>query len=254
MAASDAKPIPKKNTAYRVTFPIYDNDGDLVTGAAGLDSEVSKDGGTFADCTNEATEIATASGMYYLDLTSTEMNADTVAIIVKTSSTNAKTTPIVLYPEEAGDIRVDVTQISGDTTAADNAESFFDGTGYAGTGNVIPTVTTVTGGATAAALATVDGVADSILVSVAALNDISPAEVNAEVLDVLTVDTFAEPASVPAATASLKDKIGWLMTLARNRITQTNTTQTLYADDGTTPVGASTVSDDGTEFVKAEWS
>jgi len=39
---------------------------------------------------------------------------------------------------------VNVTQISGDSTAADNAESFFDGTGYAGTGNVIPTVTTLT--------------------------------------------------------------------------------------------------------------
>jgi len=43
--------------------------------------------------------------MYYLDLTATEMNADTVAIIVKTSTSGAKTTPIVLYPEEAGDIR-----------------------------------------------------------------------------------------------------------------------------------------------------
>jgi hypothetical protein len=39
---------------------------------------------------------------------------------------------------------VNVTQISGDSTAADNAEAFFDGTGYAGTGNVIPTVTTLT--------------------------------------------------------------------------------------------------------------
>lgn len=145
MAASDAKPIPLKATAYRVTFPILDADGDLVTGAAGLDSEVSKDAGTFADCTNEATEIATSSGMYYLDLTSTEMDADTVAIIVKTSTAGAKTTPIVLYPEETGDIRVNVTQISGDTTAADNAEAFFDGTGYAGTGNTIPNVTTVNG-------------------------------------------------------------------------------------------------------------
>jgi hypothetical protein len=40
---------------------------------------------------------------------------------------------------------VNVTQLSGDATAADNAEAFFDGTGYAGTGNVIPSVTTVTG-------------------------------------------------------------------------------------------------------------
>ncbi len=112
MASTDARPIPEKNVAYRVTFPIMDNTGALVTGAAGLDSEVSKDAGTFTDCTNEATEIATASGMYYLDLTSTEMNADCVAVIVKTSTTDAKTTPIVLYPEEAGDIRVNATQIN----------------------------------------------------------------------------------------------------------------------------------------------
>lgn len=113
MAASDAKPYPKKNEAFRVTFPIFDDDGDLVSGAAGLDSEISKDGGTFVDCTNEATEIATSSGMYYLDLTATEMNADTVTIIVKTSTSGAKTTPIVLYPVEDGDIPVNVRQWMG---------------------------------------------------------------------------------------------------------------------------------------------
>src|ERR1700754_3272715 len=99
MASTDARPIPVKNAAYRVTFPILNASGDLVTGATGLDSEVSKDGGTFADCTNEATEIASSSGLYYLDLTSTEMNADTVAIIVKTSNSGAKTVPIVFYPQ-----------------------------------------------------------------------------------------------------------------------------------------------------------
>ena len=107
MASTDAMPIPRKNVAFRATFPIYDADGDLVTGATGLDSEVSKDGGAFADCTNEATEIATSSGIYYLDLTSTEMNADTVVVQVKTSSSGAKTTVLVLYPEESGDMRID---------------------------------------------------------------------------------------------------------------------------------------------------
>lgn len=116
MASTDARPVAQKNVAYRVTFPILDADGDLVTAAGSLDSEISKDGGTFADCTNEATEIATSSGMYFLDLTSTEMNADTVAIIVK--STGGKTTPIVIYPEEAGDIRVNVTQVAGTTQTA----------------------------------------------------------------------------------------------------------------------------------------
>lgn len=132
MAASDATAIPIKNHAYRVTFPILDSDGDLVTGASSLDSEISKDAGTFADCTNEATEIASSSGVYYLDLTATEMNADTVAIIVKTSTTGAKTTVLVMYPAEDTDIRVNTVAISGDTAAADNCEAMFDGTGYAG--------------------------------------------------------------------------------------------------------------------------
>lgn len=42
-----------------------------------------------------------------------------------------------------------VGAISGDSTAADNEEAFFDGTGYAGTNNVIPTVTSVTNPVTA---------------------------------------------------------------------------------------------------------
>jgi hypothetical protein len=130
MAAGDATWNPKKNVAYRVTFPILDADGDLVSGATGLDSEVSKDAGTFTDCTNEATEIATSSGVYYLDLTATEMNADTVAIIVKTTSSGAKTTVLVFFPLETTDTPVDVLAISGDTVAADNLEAAADGTGY----------------------------------------------------------------------------------------------------------------------------
>jgi hypothetical protein len=108
MAASDARPVPRKNTAFRVYFPILDNDGDPVTAAAGLDSEVSKDGAAFADCTNEATEIG-SSGIYYLDLTSTEMNADAVVVIVKTSTTDAKTAPIVMYPAPAADVPTSTT-------------------------------------------------------------------------------------------------------------------------------------------------
>lgn len=118
MAASDAKPVPLKNTAYRVTFPIFDADGDLVTGAAGLDSEYSVDGGAFADCTSEAVEIAAASGIYYLDLTAGEMNGDTVAVIVKTTTVGAKTTPIVLYPAESSDIPVQVTAMANNVVTA----------------------------------------------------------------------------------------------------------------------------------------
>lgn len=100
MAASDGQPWPVKNKAWCVVFPILDADGDLVTGAADLDSEISKDLGAFTDCTSEATEIATSSGVYYLNLSATEMNADVVSIIVKTSTPGAKTTVLTVYPVE----------------------------------------------------------------------------------------------------------------------------------------------------------
>ena len=180
MAATDARPVPRKNTAWRVYFSIRKSDGTLVTSWTGADSEESLDGGSFTDCTNEATEIGT-SGCGYLDLTAAEMNAD--AVMIKITVTNSGALPLVMtvFPEEAGDYRADVThfggtagtfsggrpevntthwggtavgsvtincnmtQISGDTVAADNAEAFFDGTGYAGTNNVIPTVGSVSG-------------------------------------------------------------------------------------------------------------
>lgn len=143
MAASDARPVPRKNAAYRLTFTILDADGDPVSGAAGLDSEVSIDGGTFADCTNEATEIATASGMYFIDLTAAEMNGDTIAYQCKTSTTGAKTTQIVMCPEESGDIRVNVTQVNSSTTAATNQQLVYDGmaTGTVDTAALSPTTT-----------------------------------------------------------------------------------------------------------------
>jgi len=62
-----------------------------------LDSEYSLDAAAFADCTNEATEIAAGSGIYYLDLVAGETNGDIIAVIVKTSTTGAKTTAMVFY-------------------------------------------------------------------------------------------------------------------------------------------------------------
>lgn len=82
----------------------------------------------------------------------------------------------------------------------------------------------------------------------------TPAQVNTEVLDVLTVDTFTEIAAVPAATSTLKDKLNWLFGLARNKITQTATTQTLRNDADDATIATSTVSDDGTTFTKGQFS
>lgn len=218
MAASDAKPFPIKGSAYRVTFPILDADGDLVTGAAGLDSEISKDGGTFADCTNEATEIATNSGVYYLDLTATEMNADTVAIIIKTSTSGAKTTVLVLYPLESGDI-------SGVTLADDaiTASKFDESTAFplvsadsgatavARTGADSDTLETLSDQLDACAvatdLATVAGYIDTEVAAIKAKTDLipaSPAAVGSAMTladDAITASKFDESTAFPLKSA-----------------------------------------------------
>lgn len=80
----------------------------------------------------------------------------------------------------------------------------------------------------------------------------TPAQVNAEVVDALSVDTYAELTAPPAATSSLKDKLTWLFMYARNKVTQTATQRKLYRDDGTTVAGTSGTTDDGTTFTKGE--
>lgn len=111
---NNALPYPIYSAPFGIVFPILDADGDLVTAAAGLDSEVSKNGDTAADCTNEATEIATSSGMYYLLLTGTELTADVVTGITKTSTSGAKTTSWALYPRKLVTVRSG-TAAGGDT-------------------------------------------------------------------------------------------------------------------------------------------
>jgi len=78
------------------------------------------------------------------------------------------------------------------------------------------------------------------------------AEVNAEVVDVLEVDTHAEPTAAVAATTTIKDALMWLKTLGRNKMTQTSTTTTLRNDGDTLNISTSTVSDDATTFTRGK--
>lgn len=131
-AAGDAHPYPLYNARFRLVLPILDADGDLVTGATAPDSEVSQNQGTFADATNEIVEIATSSGMYYLDLIATEMDTQCSAVIVKTTSAGAKTTPIVLYPKRLPVLRTGTAQAGAATTitldsGASAKDDFYNG-------------------------------------------------------------------------------------------------------------------------------
>ena len=63
-----------------------------------------------------------------------------------------------------------------------------------------------------------------------------------------------EPAGVPAVTASMVDALSWMLVLSRNKITQTATLQTLLADNTAATIAASTISDDGTTFIRGEFA
>jgi hypothetical protein len=114
---NNALPYPVYNAPWGIVVPLLDADGDLVTGATTPDSEVSKNGDTFADCTNEMVEIATTSGVYYLLLTATEMTADVVAVILKSATAGMKTTVATLYPRKLVTIRSGTSASGGVSTS-----------------------------------------------------------------------------------------------------------------------------------------
>lgn len=98
---NNALPYPVYGVPWTIVFPLLDADGDPVTGAT-CDSEVSINGETGGDCTNEGTEItfttATNKGQYYLTLTAAEMTADIVTVSIY--SATSKATVVVLYPRK----------------------------------------------------------------------------------------------------------------------------------------------------------
>jgi hypothetical protein len=156
---------------------------------------------------------------------------------------------------------VNVTQISGDSGAADNAEAFFDGTGYAGTNNVMPTVTTLTNlptipanWLTAAGLAAdavteiQSGLATSTNVSDAQTAIITQVDANETKIDAVKAktdnlpsdpaDQSAVEAAITAATsplataANLATVAGYLDTEIADILADTNELQAAWADGG----------------------
>ena len=94
MGAANSPSKPYKGLEFEFIFPIFDTNGALVTGAASFVEEVSIDGAAFAACSNAASEISGAEGMYKLTLTAAEMNGAVIAVVVKSDQA---TTPIVFY-------------------------------------------------------------------------------------------------------------------------------------------------------------
>lgn len=176
-------------------------------------------------------------------------------------------------------VTANTTAISGDSAAADNLEAALDGTGGVTisaaltgniTGNLSGSVGSVTGavgsvtgavgsvtgavGSVTGAVGSVTGnVGGNVTGSVGSLAAQAKSDVNAEVVDALATDTYAEPGQgAPAATTTLAAKINYLYKAWRNKKTQTATTFSLYNDAESVVDQKATHSDDATTYTSGE--
>jgi len=85
--------IPKNVALSNFAFFMVDS-SDHVTPKTGLTitATISKDGGAFASCSNSATELS--SGVYLIDITQTEMNADVITLKFTASGSDQRTITI----------------------------------------------------------------------------------------------------------------------------------------------------------------
>jgi len=108
-------------------------------------------------------------------------------------------------------------------------------------------------------IVTMDAVVDTVKIDTAsALVNIAllptAATINAQVVDALATDTYAEPGQgAPPATEDIATKIGYIYKLMRNKITTTSALTSIYDDTGAVVDQKATVSDDGTTFTRGEF-
>lgn len=112
------------------------------------------------------------------------------------------------------------------------------------TGNLSGSIGSVGGGGITATSIATDAITSSQLATSAAN----------EVRDAVWAQGMVElSGGPPAPTGSTLAALEWMFALARNKITQSATTQTLFKDDTITVLGTAAVSDSGTVFSRQEW-
>lgn len=257
----------KQSTAATlIVGPILDSTGAEYTSAVIGDLSISKNGGTLTALAAAATLTHIANGQYTLVMTTG--NLDTLGRLQITCNKSTYQMPpigLVVVPAMVFDSMVLGTDVlQSDTIQFGGANGTFN-SGVPTAALDSASITAVQSGLALEATSQSikgktdnlpDDPADQSLVEAAITAATSPlatpAQVNAQVVDALSVDTYAELTAPPAATSSLKDKITWLFMYARNKVTQTASQRKLYRDDGSTVAGTSGTSDDGTTFTKGE--
>lgn len=177
----------------------------------------------WTDCDIPMTEVAT-TGMYQANMPAVPAGIYTAQVRLRQGVAPAVTDPVVGSGEIEWSGTAAVALAAVATAVAD-----------------LPTNAEL-----AAALAGAD---DAVLAAIAALHNLSPAQVNAEVVDALNTDTYDEPTTSPEI-ASLVAKIGLLYKALINYSDATATAYRLRNKDGVTVRHTSAQSYDGTTFVR----
>jgi hypothetical protein len=205
----------KQSTSVDLPIGPFVDATDGVTAETGLtltqpDIRLKKNAGNWAQKAAAQTLSHEENGWYEVTLDATDTDTlGQLKLAVHESGALPVWADFTVVPANVWDslfgadrLQVDAVEISGDSAAADNAESFFDGTGYAGTNNVIPTVTTATN------VTTVNGLAANVITSTAIANDaITAAKIATGAIDADAIADNAIDAGAIAADAITAAKI-----------------------------------------------
>ena len=261
----------RQSTAADVVIgaAIDDTDGKTPETALTLsqaDCQLSKNGGAVAQKNDASSASHLGGGHYKVPLNTTDTNTlGRLRLYINETGALPMWMDFMVVPANVWDsffgadaLQVHAVEIANDLiTAAAIATNAIDDDAIA-TGAIASTAFAA-GAITAAAIAT-DAIdndalsADAVTAIQSGLSTVTTAQVNAEVVDALSVDTYAEPGSVPAATASIVAKLSWLYTLARNKRTTTATADVIRNDADSGTIGTSTLADNGTTFTRGEYS
>jgi len=271
--------VPKTGDAANITVYVSKDYGAVTA--------LTDTSATEMDATN-------APGYYLVDAAQSETNADCLLVSGKSSTSNVKVigAPAVIYtrpqtgwlaPTTAGrtldvsaggEAGIDWANIGSPTTAVDlsgtniktdqkvDLNTIKTQTVTCAGGVTVPaatlaSTTNITAGTitTATNVTTVNGLANNVITAASINADaITAAKLASDVTDEIWAKACTEPTSVVAASPTAIAALSWLLTLSRNKITQTSTEQILKADDGTTTIATSTVSDDGTTATRGEFA
>jgi hypothetical protein len=186
-------------------------------------------------------------GIYDVNITlATSILADTGDILNDTETLNHTKIPQTLNLTASGNIGIDWANVENPTTALDLSATDIQ---------LVDTVTTYTGntvqtGDNYARL----GVGGAGLTDLGGMSTAMKAEVNTEVDTALITTTYAEPGQgAPAATASIKDKLGYMYKFARNKITNDGNNVRVWDDAGTTIDQLSPVTSVGGTVTRGEF-